>query len=170
APVVLGLLLLAGPGAASGGTRATTPARLVKLSITPGAVSLAGPQSWQTLVVNAAYSDGSVRDVTAETNLSAGKPGIVKVAGRVVKPVADGKAEVVARYRGLRAAVPVTVKDSHERFVWSFRNQVISVLSKAGCNAGACQGAAAGKNGFRLTLLSYDPDLDYQRLLHESGG
>ena len=34
----------------------------------------------------------------------------------------------------------------------SFRNQVIPVLTKVGCNSGACHGAAAGKNGFHLTL------------------
>ena len=33
----------------------------------------------------------------------------------------------------------------------SFRNQVIPVLTKIGCNSGACHGAAAGKNGFHLT-------------------
>src|SRR5437773_9103 len=83
----------------------------------------AGAQSWQTLVVNAVYSDGSVRDVTAEAKLSAATPGVLKLAGRVVKPSADGEAEVVARYRGLRAAVPVTVKGAHDPSVWSFRNQ-----------------------------------------------
>src|SRR5579863_3481969 len=29
----------------------------------------------------------------------------------------------------------------------SFLNDVIPVLTRAGCNAGACHGAAAGKNG-----------------------
>src|SRR5688500_610509 len=46
----------------------------------------------------------------------------------------------------------------------SFRNHVIPVLTKAGCNSGACHGAAAGKNGFSLTLRGYDPEADYEAL------
>ena len=30
------------------------------------------------------------------------------------------------------------------------------MLTKAGCNSGPCHGAAAGKNGFKLTLRGYD--------------
>ena len=48
-----------------------------------------------TLVVNAAYSDGTARDVTSRATLSAAKPGIVKLVGRVVKPVGDGIAEAL---------------------------------------------------------------------------
>ncbi|MBL8207544.1 MAG: DUF1553 domain-containing protein [Blastocatellia bacterium] len=44
------------------------------------------------------------------------------------------------------------------------------VLTKLGCNQGACHGAAAGKNGFKLTLRGYDPELDYQVLTRQSLG
>ena len=43
----------------------------------------------------------------------------------------------------------------------SFRNDVLPVLSKAGCNSGGCHGALAGKNGFRLSLNAYDPKTDH---------
>ena len=52
----------------------------------------------------------------------------------------------------------------------SFRNQVQPVLSKAGCNAGACHGAAAGQNGFRLSLRGYDDQGDYIALTRQSLG
>jgi uncharacterized protein DUF1549/uncharacterized protein DUF1553/Big-like domain-containing protein len=52
----------------------------------------------------------------------------------------------------------------------SFRNQVIPVLTKAGCNSGACHGAAAGKNGFGLTLRGYDPMADYETITRQAGG
>ncbi len=51
----------------------------------------------------------------------------------------------------------------------SFRNHVIPALTKAGCNQGACHGAAAGKNGFRLSLRGYDAELDYVRVTREAG-
>jgi hypothetical protein len=42
-------------------------------------------------------------------------------------------------------------------FRWSFRNHVESVLAKSGCSSGACHGAQAGKNGFKISLRGYDP-------------
>ena len=53
---------------------------------------------------------------------------------------------------------------------WSFRNHVIPVLTRLGCNSGACHGAAAGKAGFKLTLRGYDPDLDYAVMTRQSLG
>jgi hypothetical protein len=52
----------------------------------------------------------------------------------------------------------------------SFRNHVVPVLTKMGCNSGACHGAAAGKNGFSLTLRGYDPAADYDAIARQAGG
>jgi hypothetical protein len=52
----------------------------------------------------------------------------------------------------------------------TFRNHVIPVLTKAGCNSGACHGAAAGKNGLALTLRGYDPEADYNALTRQAEG
>jgi hypothetical protein len=43
-------------------------------------------------------------------------------------------------------------------------------LTKAGCNSGACHGAAAGKNGLRLTLRAYGPQTDFDVLTRQSLG
>lgn len=53
---------------------------------------------------------------------------------------------------------------------WSFRNNVQPVLAKAGCSAGACHGAAAGQNGFKLSLRGYDDEGDYLALTHGASG
>jgi hypothetical protein len=45
-----------------------------------------------------------------------------------------------------------------------FRTDVIAALSRAGCNQGACHGSPKGKNGFRLSLRGYDPDVDIHTL------
>ena len=52
----------------------------------------------------------------------------------------------------------------------SFRKDVMPVLTKAGCNQGACHGALAGKNGFKLTLRGYDPEVDYDTLTRQAVG
>ena len=53
---------------------------------------------------------------------------------------------------------------------WSFRNHVIPVLTRLGCNSGACHGAAAGKGGLKLTLRGYDPEADFNVLTRQSMG
>src|SRR5437867_2421591 len=52
----------------------------------------------------------------------------------------------------------------------SFRNDVMAVLSKAGCNAGTCHGNQNGKAGFKLSLRGEDPDADYNVLTRDAFG
>src|SRR5438105_14441614 len=47
-----------------------------------------------------------------------------------------------------------------------FRSDVIAALSRAGCNQGSCHGSPNGKNGFRLSLRGFDPDVDINTLTH----
>jgi hypothetical protein len=51
-----------------------------------------------------------------------------------------------------------------------FETQVLPVLTRSGCNSGACHGAAIGRGGFRLSLLGYDPQADYESLVNEFKG
>ena len=52
----------------------------------------------------------------------------------------------------------------------SFLRDVMPILNNAGCTAGACHGAAKGKNGFKLSLRGYDAEFDYRALLFEVSG
>jgi hypothetical protein len=52
----------------------------------------------------------------------------------------------------------------------SFRLDVMPVFFRAGCNGGGCHGAAAGKDGFHLSLFGYDPAGDYYRLTQQLVG
>ena len=52
----------------------------------------------------------------------------------------------------------------------SFRNDVMAVLSKAGCNSGQCHGNANGKAGFKLSLRGEDPEWDYKALTRDMFG
>ncbi len=51
----------------------------------------------------------------------------------------------------------------------SFRNEVMAVLSRAGCSLGTCHGNQNGKGGLRLSLRGQDPDLDYVTLTRSLG-
>lgn len=52
----------------------------------------------------------------------------------------------------------------------SFETDVMSVLSKASCNAGTCHGNVNGKGGFFLSLRGQDPDFDYRQLVLAASG
>lgn len=52
----------------------------------------------------------------------------------------------------------------------SFRHDVLPVLTRYGCNQGACHGKLAGQNGFRLSLRGYAPEWDHGWLTREFSG
>ena len=52
----------------------------------------------------------------------------------------------------------------------SFPNEIVPIFTKAGCNAGNCHGKASGQNGFRLSLLGFEPAEDYEHLVKEARG
>jgi Protein of unknown function (DUF1553)/Protein of unknown function (DUF1549) len=53
----------------------------------------------------------------------------------------------------------------------SFVNDVMPVLTKAGCNSGVCHAKAKnGQNGFRLSLLGFEPQEDYEHIVKEGHG
>src|ERR671936_788178 len=68
------------------------------------------------------------------------------------------------------APAAVRVRKVKEPFTWSFRNHVIPVLTKVGCNSGACHGALAGKGGFKLSLRGYAPEDDHFVLTRQALG
>ncbi|MES2792753.1 MAG: DUF1549 and DUF1553 domain-containing protein [Planctomycetota bacterium] len=67
------------------------------------------------------------------------------------------------------AAVPQSV-DAAERPI-NFVNDVMPVLTKAGCNMGVCHAKAGnGQNGFQLSLLGFEPREDFEHLVKEARG
>jgi len=138
--------------------------------ILPKSVTLATPESRQQLLLTV-YENQVQRDLTRLAQWTSSHPAIAEVdpAG-VVKPRSDGQAVITGRANGVEATVTVQVKGATAPFAWSFRNHVTPVMTKTGCNQGACHGALAGKNGFKLSLRGYDPDLDHDVLTRQSLG
>ncbi len=67
-------------------------------------------------------------------------------------------------------ASPLSVFAAEASPAPTFRNHVLPVLSKSGCNSGACHGALAGKGGFKLSLRGYDPASDYHAITKQARG
>ena len=78
------------------------------------------------------------------------------------------------RLRGIAlacACLPLTLPAAEAPRPVSFVNDVVPVLTKAGCNMGACHAKAGqGQNGFQLSLLGFEPQEDYEHLVKEGRG
>jgi hypothetical protein len=139
-------------------------------AILPASVDLAGPADSQQVLAEATVDDHQ-EDWTRTARWTSSNPAIARVDQTgLITPAGDGTATVTATASGRTASVTVHVHGAHAAPNWNFRNDVIPVLTKMGCNSGACHGALAGKNGLKLTLRGYAPELDYDTLTRQSIG
>lgn len=159
------LLALAGWFA---GTTSAIGATELRLEYRRGATSLAlRTQDARQQVIVTGPED---RDLTGAVRWSTVPEGIVTVDrdGRVA-PLRDGEAVIVARAEdGSEGRMPVTVADYDRSAPVHFANQIVPIFTKNGCNGGGCHGKAAGQNGFRLSLLGFEPAEDYDHLVKEA--
>lgn len=171
-------LLLAAPIATAQEKRA--PAAPTALSIQAAgtedqdagkAATLIGPEARLQVVVTARLADGQVVDWTGSAQYSAAPEGLVSVApDGLVTPLKDGTATITASAGSATATVPVTVKNFTDPPLINFPNQITPIFTKLTCNSGGCHGKSGGQNGFRLSLLGFEPGDDYEYLVKESLG
>ena len=143
---------------------------LSRIHIFPPDINLTTSRDRQSFIVQAVYSNSITRDVTAQAKPTLAHPELVRLRSNVLYPAADGETELTVEFGGLKASVPVRVKDATVDRPISFKLDVMPVFMKSGCNTGSCHGAARGKDGFRLSLFGFDPDGDYQRLTRQISG
>jgi hypothetical protein len=144
-------------------------ATLTKIEILPSSIAIEGPKYSQRVIVEGTFVDGRQEELSSRATLSISNPKVAKIdKDHIVLPQADGRATITAAVQGHRASAALVVGDYSTATTWSFRNDVLPVMTKVGCNSGPCHGAAAGKNGFKLSLRGYDPITDYYTLTHQA--
>jgi Protein of unknown function (DUF1553)/Protein of unknown function (DUF1549) len=136
-----------------------------RVQVFPAKVRLSGPAAVQRLVVLATGPDGKTRDWSAKARLESLAPDRIKIDNGALRPVADGSGEVVVRIPDGEARVSVEVTRAKEPRMVSFRNEIVPVLTKLGCNQGACHGSQHGKGGFKLSLLGFEAESDYTSIV-----
>ncbi|GIT30485.1 MAG: hypothetical protein Ct9H300mP1_25310 [Planctomycetaceae bacterium] len=57
-----------------------------------------------------------------------------------------------------------------EEVAVTFEHDIQPLLTRFGCNSGACHGKSRGQNGFALSLLGFDSDFDYASITREGRG
>lgn len=142
-----------------------------QLRVQPDKLELTGRDPLHGVLVTLVADDGRVTDVTKRAAYASAAPQTAAVdASGMARALADGQTELVVQAESLTARVPVIVKAVAERSVPSFKQDVLPILTKTGCNMGGCHGKLAGQNGFRLSLRGFAPDWDYDWLTRELNG
>ncbi len=153
------------------------PGKLDRIAVefglaTTDGFKLAGRDARQQLVVSGHFSSSQVRDLTHKVAYDVEPKGIVEVDKTgLVSPVAEGQATVTARHPdGQTSTAKVTVSQIAQDQPVNFANDVVPVFTKFGCNSGGCHGKASGQNGFKLSLLGFEPKEDFEHLVMEARG
>ena len=136
------------------------------------ALRLRGADARQQLLVTGASDAGTPRDLTRDVTFSVEPATAAKVdpTGLLI-PLADGTATVTARHpSGMSASLPVTIERFGSPQAINFVNRIVPIFTKTGCNGGGCHGKSGGQNGFRLSLLGFEPQEDYEHLVKEARG
>lgn len=140
------------------------------LVLLPTEVKLTGAQAYQTLLLEEARDGHCVGQLAEGVTFDSSDPQVVAIEDGVARPVGNGQATITVKIGERKTTAAVTVTGMDKPFRWSFRNHVESVLAKAGCSSGACHGAQAGKNGFKLSLRGYDPEGDFNTITRQARG
>jgi hypothetical protein len=148
-----------------------SPGEIKTLEIHPAKVTLTGSDAAVQLVVTATLNDGKFVDLSSDVQYSVadGKAAAILSTGRVL-PRANGTTEIVAKFGDKTARVPLETKSMGDNLPLNFGNQIVPIFTKLGCNSGGCHGKLAGQNGFRLSLLGFEPELDFATLVKEGRG
>lgn len=132
---------------------------------------VAGRDGVQQLIVTFTDDTGLEHDVTREASYTVQPEGVVTVDSTgLVTPYAEGTIEITVGFTGLTATQQVRVQQYDEDLPINFANEVVPLFTKHGCNGGGCHGKASGQNGFRLSLLGFEPTEDYEFLTKEARG
>jgi hypothetical protein len=170
-------MLLAAASTASAASKPKTPVPKItalEFHVAGGnsqLLRLRGSDARQQVLVTAKLEGGSERDFTRAATYETKPAGIVKIdTNGFIIPLRDGQAAITAKAGGVASTMNVTVENVRQQTPINFANQVVPIFTKAGCNSGGCHGKSGGQNGFRLSLLGFEPTEDYEHLVKEARG
>jgi hypothetical protein len=148
----------------------TVAARAESLTLLPAKFTLDGPAAEQRLVLELADGKTLLGQVTNGVTFTSSNPKVVRIEDGLAVAVGNGTATVTGKSGRNSAKAEVRVVNMEKPFAWNFRNHLQPVLTKTGCNSGACHGAAAGQGGFKLSLRGYDVDGDHRAITRSALG
>jgi Protein of unknown function (DUF1553)/Protein of unknown function (DUF1549) len=142
-----------------------------EFQVTPPSVNLTGNFARAQLLVSAGMPGERSEDLTAQAVYQTSNAKVVTVTpgGRLLA-VGNGSATVTANVGGVSKPVAVMVSGISDKPAIGFSEHVMPILSKAGCNAGACHASQYGKGGFKLSVFGFAPNDDYTAIVRDGFG
>ncbi len=171
--IILAGMALGSDNAKPSATPDTTPTGDYKVSqirLQPSQVVFANAREYRKVLVMGKTEGAGEIDLTPSATFTPADDCVKSDEKGFLYPVKDCQTKVLVSASGLKAELPVTVRGLSKPQPVSFVRDVEPILNKVGCTAGTCHGAAKGKNGFKLSLRGYDPEFDYDRLIHDLSG
>ena len=137
-----------------------------------GTIELRGKDSAFQLIVLGHFQNGSQVDLTRSVTYHSTSESIAQISQNgYIEAVGDGDCKIeILTPATVKAEVTISVKSFASDVPIHFGNQITPIFTKYGCNSGGCHGKSGGQNGFRLSLLGFEPADDYQWLVHEGRG
>ncbi|MEN9573249.1 MAG: hypothetical protein RL514_1104 [Verrucomicrobiota bacterium] len=135
-------------------------------------LALKGADARVQLLVHAKHASGLESDYTGRVTYSIKPLKVLEVdKSGYLTPIGDGTATITAKSpEGLTATATVSVENYKVVPTLNFANSIVPIFTKGGCNGGGCHGKSGGQNGFRLSLLGFEPQEDYEYLVKEARG
>src|SRR5262249_9738689 len=125
---------------------ADAPAKLVSVRIIPQERTLHGKKASQQFLVIGKFADNRERDLTGQARFELSNPGSARAdeSGRVFA-LADGQTALTASVNGLSARASLKIEGSNQERPFSFARDIVSILTRRGCNTAGCHGGIKGQ-------------------------
>jgi hypothetical protein len=146
-----------------------------QICVTPNCVTLDGNHARAQLIATACSGSGIISDrsddVTHQAQYASSNLKVASVTstGQVLA-VGNGDAIITVTAPGESRQIPIKVSGVSSKPQFGFDEHVLPILSKAGCNAGACHASQYGKGGFKLSVFAFAPENDYQAIVRDGLG
>ncbi|MSQ94377.1 MAG: DUF1553 domain-containing protein [Gemmataceae bacterium] len=144
---------------------------LQKLSTYPGQIDFTGPRDEQRIGIVGEFADGRTWELTRTAKYTSANAKIAEVdAAGIVRPVGDGQTTITVEANGKSQTIPVKVTKATADIPVSFSREIVPILTRSGCNSGACHGSQHGRGGFKLSLFGFDPLFDHPQIVQSAEG
>lgn len=141
-------------------TRSSTAA----ISVNPSSATLTG--RLDRFQIQVSLPDSS-RDLTREATYTVTPESLATIdASGQVTPLRNGEGRILVAHGDARIEIQLAITNVESDEV-SFAEQIIPVLTKAGCNQGACHASQYGKGNFKLSLLGFAPEQDHPQFVRD---
>lgn len=143
--------------------------------IEPSQLSLSGNFDRLQVCIREPSADSEsaerAKDFTVDAKYESTDANVFTVdAAGMLAAVGDGTANLRVTVGDESHEVPVTVSGVIESPSVDFDRQVAPILSKLGCNMGACHASQHGKGGFKLSVFGFEPDDDRTAIVRDRLG